>query len=170
MRIVYRFLLRINTFAYILIFVVILFMIDIVGTSLLKDGDPNLPMDISELQSDGPLRFFILAVLIIPILETLFFQAFLIHLSKLILRKMNVYIPLAPIIISAVSFGLVHSYNEAYLILRSIGGVFLAYAYLIGHKRKETGMVLVSIIHSILNLIPFLRDFYNDVPHIPGLE
>jgi membrane protease YdiL (CAAX protease family) len=143
-------------------------MIDIVGTSLLKDGDPNLPIEISELQSDGPLRFFILAVIIIPILETIFFQAFIIHLSKLILRKLNVLIPLAPIIISAVSFGLVHSYNEAYLILRSVGGVFLAFAYVIGHKRKETGVVLVSMIHSILNLIPFLRDFYNEIHSTPG--
>ncbi|WP_411683022.1 type II CAAX prenyl endopeptidase Rce1 family protein [Clostridium thailandense] len=86
-----------------------------------------------------------------PILETAIFQYAIIEfLSSIsILREKNILI----IIISAILFGLSHSYSYVYVFYGFIMGLLLSYSYLTYKNKSFSAFWVVFLIHCIKNII-----------------
>lgn len=93
----------------------------------------------------------LIAVIVVPLLETLLFQSLIIEIiCKIIKRpRKNIYIAL---IVSSLAFALNHTYSLSYVIFTFFVGIIFALAYYLGRYRKESAIILVFIIHSIYNL------------------
>lgn len=100
--------------------------------------------------TEGPeLSSFFLVVILVPILETLVNQ----HLPfKLMQRwswtknKYGLYI-----LVSAIVFGLFHSYSLQYIIFAFSGGLILGYAYFFYSKTPRKSFWSTTLIHALKN-------------------
>lgn len=157
--IVKSFLINTNIVFFIMFFIALVLSINLFITSLpFTESITNLP-EIIELQ-ENPISFFIIALLISPLLETMVFQfAITMGVFYLVeyLKKPSFTIP---VIVSALAFGLSHYYNLTYVIIGFFVGIALASAYVLLLKRKENAFIIVTLIHSLLNFIPLMRDFF----------
>jgi membrane protease YdiL (CAAX protease family) len=100
----------------------------------------------------GPIIFFFLAVVLVPFIETVLFQALIIKVNlKRSRGNSNIY----PIIISAIAFSLMHIYSMIYVVTTFFIGLCLATLYIIVKKRKQSPILVVSTVHAIHNLIVF---------------
>lgn len=96
----------------------------------------------------------IIAVIILPIIETLIFQHYIILFFRKIYVKKNQVI-LFPMLYSAIAFSLAHIYSIYYMIDTFIMGLYFAYAYIYildKFKSKTHAFLVVLICHSLLNL------------------
>ncbi len=114
--------------------------------------------EIPDLEELGTIRLFIIATLFAPIIETLFFQAFIIHLIKSVLKKISYNRYYIPIVVSGILFGLSHCYSLHYMISGIFMGLIFAFTYKVFMNRKENPFVVVAGIHSVANLIVFCID------------
>ncbi|MGD2033541.1 MAG: CPBP family intramembrane metalloprotease [Bacteroidales bacterium] len=103
-------------------------------------------------------KWFIMVIFVAPIVETAFFQCFLILLAKYVLSKMNVKYDIIPIMLSAICFGLNHLFNLGYIIVTFLMGVVYGYLYIAVRRKGANGFITVSLVHSLHNLYPFLND------------
>ena len=120
----------------------------------------------SHLASENPVNHFdsiteqlLFGVLIGPIIETLLFQSLIISIICKIVKKTRFNL-IPALVISAIAFGLNHSYNLVYIIYTFIIGIFLAFVYYVARFRKESATLSVFLIHSIINLISFNIDSF----------
>jgi len=97
-----------------------------------------------------------LFLLMAPLIETLFFQSFLCNLiySK---SKRESY----AIIISALFFGLAHTYSLPYVIKAFIAGVLYSSLYLNLISRGYNGFLYTLFTHVFFNTIAFLFNEFN---------
>jgi membrane protease YdiL (CAAX protease family) len=65
-----------------------------------------------------------------------------------------------PILISTFFFGLEHLYSLSYMINGLFMGFVFAYSYCIIMDRKENPLLIITIIHSLVNFVPFCRDVF----------
>ena len=107
----------------------------------------------------NPLLFYFCIIFLFPLLETLFFQRFLINISSNLLRKLNVNSLIFPGILSALGFGLFHLYNLLYFFLGVIAGGSFAFFYVIVENRKESAFLVVFFIHAIINVISVILEY-----------
>ena len=126
---------------------------------MLPFSQPLVPDEsINKLANDvGPIVFFFLAVGLIPFFETVIFQAFIIELVKWHqkrFRNSNIY----SIIASAIAFSLIHVYSLTYVVVTFFIGLCLAYTYIIVRKRKQSPILMVTIVHASHNLIVFILE------------
>ena len=93
----------------------------------------------------------LIAVIVVPLLETLLFQSLIIEIiCKIIKRpRKNIYIA---VIVSSLAFALNHTYSLSYVIFAFFVGIIYALAYYLGRYRKEGGIILVFILHAMDNL------------------
>jgi len=148
-----KYLCKIKRFYFIISGVILLLSINLITSSLPYSESIN---NSEELKNLNPFLAFLLLVLIGPLLETLIFQHLpIIILPKIIKNIQEKYL----IFISAILFGLSHSYNITYIIFTFLGGIILAYYYFLSIKRKEQAFLNIFLIHLILNFIPYSRDF-----------
>lgn len=94
---------------------------------------------------------FLIAVILAPLLETLVFQYAII---SFILKKMPKAL-LFSCFISAVFFGLSHSYSIEYVLKTFFSGLLFGSLYITVLTKKAHAIIIVSIAHSIFNLIGF---------------
>lgn len=88
---------------------------------------------------------------IAPFIETLIFQSLVIELlEKIKILNEKKYII---VIISAILFGISHSYSYIYIFYAGILGLFLGYAYIVYQKKHFSPFLMVIIIHSLRNTI-----------------
>jgi membrane protease YdiL (CAAX protease family) len=128
-----------------LLFVPLLYLIET------YTGDLGGPSFVSE---EPPFTVFIIAVIIAPILETLIFQKGIIILSRKIeYIKNRVWLQ---IVISALIFGLNHTYSVAYIFVGFLLGLIFAYSYIVSEDKKSNALRNVIIIHSLSNMISIL--------------
>ena len=151
---------RIGVVPFILIFVtaILIFMvlfnitIDILNIPNIKlFGDPP-----SEKES-GLLSMIILGVIIVPLLETLIFQKLPYFLFTKI-RYFRSHICLV-IIISALLFGLSHTYSLNYVIYAICIGVIFMYAYVVRVNKRPFWTVF--LIHALFNMIVIILETNN---------
>lgn len=138
---------RLNNAAYISVFVAIKLLIaylfslvalEFLGRSVMSDT----PEWGTKTQS------FIAVVLLGPLVETyvcqyLFFKYLLKHLSGGVI-----------ILLSAIVFGLLHTYNSVYVLYAFFSGLLLSLSYY--YRLNSYPFVIVFLIHSIYNLLAFL--------------
>ncbi|MCB2361671.1 type II CAAX prenyl endopeptidase Rce1 family protein [Clostridium estertheticum] len=105
------------------------------------------------ISNSSLIEAFIVAVIIAPLIETLIFQyAIIKYLRKLnILKNRNLII----ILISAILFGLAHTYNLQYVIHTFFIGILLAYSFVVYEKKESSPFWTVCAIHSLRNLTIF---------------
>ena len=87
-------------------------------------------------------------IILAPIVETFIFQFLIIETLK------NKLAPLYVCFVSALIFGLTHSYNLFYFLFGLFGGLTFAYLYYLG-KSKIRGFLLVLITHALYNSFVF---------------
>lgn len=154
MRQLYRFLLRIKFWQFVLLFFV-------VNTSLNFILGLMPFTDYSNPEAEATHSFwglFIMGVILAPIWETLACQAVPVGVFPIIFKnwqlgnfKIRHYTwPL--IVFSAFLFAVIHPYHWSYMVIAFIVGLSLAFAYHVSRKRRYGGFVAVAIIHACHNL------------------
>ena len=104
----------------------------------------------------GNIAFdLLMAVIVVPLIETLIFQSLIIEVICKIIKRPRRNICIA-VLVSSLAFGLNHSYSLSYVIFTFFGGIGLALAYYLGRYRKEGAITLVFILHSMYNLLASL--------------
>jgi membrane protease YdiL (CAAX protease family) len=112
--------------------------------------------DNEEVFGMGKLEIFITSVIIAPVIETLFFQAFFFQgLLNFNFFKKNKWLI---VIISASVFASLHGYTFHYILFAFYGGLILGIAYLktLNETNYKTAILVVFSIHLLRNLIIFL--------------
>ncbi|UUC46415.1 CPBP family intramembrane glutamic endopeptidase [Flavobacterium cerinum] len=131
-------------------------LISVIGNFIQEDA-----YQIEALEGKSLILVFFLLVVVAPVVETFIFQYGIIELCLLVRSKYNKQIAL---FVSALLFGLSHSYNIIYIVFATIMGVSLAFYYLCFRKYETKYAILaVMILHALLNGITF---FFNYVLEI----
>ncbi|MBW7914379.1 MAG: CPBP family intramembrane metalloprotease [Taibaiella sp.] len=119
------------------------------ATGINTEGGP-------EVSTDKVIELMVIA----PILETLVYQYLIIRLF-MYFAKSRKYYPCA-ILISAIAFGLGHTYNPAYIFFAFFIGLVLAYMYYFYSKEPLKAFWTVVLVHGIRNGISIvLQEFVN---------
>lgn len=119
-------------------------------------GEMGGPVDLET----GTLLFKVIhGSILAPIIETLIFQYAVIEILNAvkILKEKNIAI----VIISAVLFGISHSYSYLYVFYAFIIGLLLAYSYLTYKKKNFSAFWVVFWIHCMRNTISTILIYYN---------
>lgn len=154
MRRLYRFLLRIKFWQFVLLFFVINLLISFCW-GLLPFTDTTNPVA-DETQSY--VAYFIMGVILAPVWETLACQVVPIGAFSIILKHWRLgnfrfkHYTWPLIVFSAFVFGVFHPYHWSYMVITFIVGLSLAFAYHVSRKRRYGGFVAVAIIHACHNL------------------
>lgn len=102
--------------------------------------------------------FFILILIIAPIIETLIFQIFLIKgffifFFILLENRMNEdKILWISILLSSISFGFLHFYDTFYIIIMFFLGFFWGIAYFFCKKRGSSPFITIASLHFLYNI------------------
>ncbi len=109
--------------------------------------------------TDSIVLDLLIAVIVVPIIETLLFQSLIIEvICKIIMRpRRNICIA---VFASSLAFALNHTYSVSYFIFTFGVGIILAVAYYLGRYRKESAVVLVFLIHAMYNLSSSLYNLF----------
>jgi membrane protease YdiL (CAAX protease family) len=104
---------------------------------------------------------FVMVVFIAPIIETIIFQYLIINQVYISYNGKNNKI--IAIIISSITFGLIHLYNLNYFIFGTIIGVLLASSFYYFKEKTNNfnAIFYVFLIHSLSNLYVFLIKSFN---------
>lgn len=147
-------LVRIKSVKFILFFLIISYVISTVTYLFPQTADEQ-----TEFVLDTIFEKIFFGIFLVPLLETLLFQALIISIvCKVIKRnKFNFY---PAIFISAIAFAVNHSYNYYYMIYTFLAGIILALAYYLARYRKESAVLLVFIIHAAYNLSGYILDIF----------
>lgn len=137
----------INAPAYIFI-LVFLFPSVLLGAVTTFLPEPDMT---GSFTADGVVLDVLIAVIVIPLVETLLFQSLIIEIVCWIIKRPRKNIFIA-VLISSLAFALNHTYSISYVIITFFIGIIFALAYYLGRYRKEGGIILVFFIHSIYNL------------------
>lgn len=88
-------------------------------------------------------------IIFAPIFETLIFQYLII---EYFVKRKSVVVSC---LISALTFGLFHTYNFFYFLFAFASGFLFAALYIIGKERRK-GIIIVLFSHMIYNLVVFI--------------
>jgi len=101
----------------------------------------------------------VIAVIAVPLIETLLFQSLVIEIICRIIKRPRNNILLA-VLVSSLAFALNHTYSLYYVIFTFFVGIIYALAYYLGRYRKESAIILVFLIHSLYNLSSSLYNMF----------
>lgn len=134
-----------------------LIVLSVMPLLLLSDsiiGENNNGPDI------GPgIGSFIFAVIIVPIIETFLGQQLpfkLLQNWNLTKNKYGIYI-----LVSAVIFGLFHTYSLQYILLAFSVGLILSYTYFFYSKNPKRAFWITALIHGLRNMMTFIFITFN---------
>ncbi|MCT4634043.1 MAG: CPBP family intramembrane metalloprotease [Firmicutes bacterium] len=124
--------------------------------SLLESSDMNGP---ESIKNAHPIIEFIAAVGIAPLIETLIFQTAIFYF----LRKIQFFNDRSCLIIlvSALAFGMAHTYSILYILFGFLIGLILAYAYHLSYDRPNSPFKIIVCVHALRNFIAFLLLYLN---------
>lgn len=141
------------------IFFIINFLFQSITSVIANFINPDLTD--TSLHFSGLLEEFYIAVIVAPILETLIFQYIIIE--SLLNSKIA---PIMCVAISALSFGLAHWYNLAYvLVLTGVGFIFGYYYLALRQQFFLNRLIFVVLLHSLSNLLTFLIKNFHYLKH-----
>lgn len=147
----HTYLKNLSTIKFIAMIVLFTYLIFIPLIPLFYLGEKYIgPMGGTDLGS-SLLANFVSGSILAPILETLIFQYGSIEILNLIpyFKGKNVIIT----IISALLFGIAHSYSLLYIFFGFTIGLLLAYSYIVYKKKNFSAFWVVFWIHCIRNTI-----------------
>lgn len=140
-----NYLIKARAYIFILIFYFPSLLLGII-TAFLPEPDME-----GSLTTDNIALDFLIAIIVVPLIETLLFQSLIIEIiCKLIKRpRKNIWVA---VLASSLAFAFNHMYSIGYVIITLLAGIILAFAYYLGRYRKESAIILVFLIHSLYNL------------------
>lgn len=151
MRKIYRFLLKLKYWQYVLLFFAAIMAVNIVLS--------NLPfVDVSGIyklfDKMHVALVFVVAVVVAPIFETVMFQTLPLKYGyRLLKNKLGFRRCAWPLMVaSAVVFAAQHTYSMGYVMAMIVIGMGFAFAYHVGRKRRQSPTVAVMLIHACMNL------------------
>lgn len=139
----------INFIISIILLLLINTIFNLIGVDFYVEGRDDQPFSL----------LFFQAILLAPLLETLFFQVLPIEFVKVISKdRDSKAIYTVKILVSAISFSLVHLYSLGYFLFAFICGVVFAYNYIVYRYSRSPfeSFLLVSLLHATYNLISFI--------------
>ena len=105
---------------------------------------------------DGLGKEIILALVFGPLFESTIFQGLIYYVVKIFNDYLKSYFIIVYLLTSSLIFALSHSYSIYYEIATFIPGLLLAYIFLYFKKTSEYPILLLSCVHSIVNLFMLL--------------
>ncbi len=114
---------------------------------------------VNYIEGFGKIVAFLMAVIWAPAIETLLYQAGIIHIIKAFVPKIR-YSFIISVFVSSLVFGLSHPYSLNYVFAASITGLILATTYFISLYRKQSAFLLVYLLHALNNLLGLLTFLY----------
>lgn len=142
-----------KNFKFLILFFFILFIYTVTTSSISNLFDPSL-LETSMSKEKNLMFVFFMLVVVAPIFETLIYQTAVIE----ILLKFKIGMRGA-IVISALLFGLSHSYSFIYILLAIGTGFVLAYYYAsLREQGKINKILFVTILHALINLVVFIHN------------
>ncbi len=149
----YKFLLkRSKTFLFFFLLITLyIFPIPILYISHLIQGKKSM----TELPVTGLSDAFI-AIIIIPVVETLIFQTLIFYICK---EKLKIRNFLLIVFLSAFAFGIYHFYDLTYILYGFTSGVVFALGYGIFRRINFHPILIVSLAHAIVNGIAVLARY-----------
>ena len=152
-----KYLYKVNTISFILIGLIIIILASIIISSLLPEGSFRNPV-VESFAKDGPLTLFLFACVFAPFVETFLFQHLPFLLANLLFKhkkRLFFYLIAAPLF-----FGYMHHYNIFYSLTGCLIGSILCFFFYIAKQRKQSALILVTIIHGLNNLLALLITMY----------
>lgn len=148
-----NYLIKAPAYLFILIF---LFPSVVLGAITTFLPEPDMT---GSFTTDSIVLDLLIAVIVVPIIETLLFQSLIIEVICKIIKRPRRNICIA-VFASSLAFALNHTYSVSYFIFTFGVGIILAVAYYLGRYRKESAVVLVFLIHAIYNLSSSLYNLF----------
>ncbi len=148
-----------NYYSLIFIFLAAILIIIALYSLLINGADIQLDNSLINNITDYKTKAF--AVLILsPLLETLIFYTLIIKVVRAIknsfMKKLNGRsVFKVSLIIAAVLFGLSHSFSWVYVVYAFLIGVSFSIQYWYAYYRRKDAFIIISITHSLINLIVF---------------
>lgn len=154
----HRYLNGLSTFKFILImtfltFLIVLPMIPFI-VHLEQTGASLGGIDLQKELSTQPIILILLVAFIAPLVET--------FISQWVVIKLLRFIPFIShrsgilAVVSAITFGLGHTYSLLYMIAMFFVGLLLAYSYLLYETKNKHPFWVVTAIHSLRNSISIM--------------
>jgi len=115
--------------------------------------------NVNYIECFGKLVTLLVVVIWVPVIETVLYQAFIIHVIKAFVPKIR-YNFIISVFISSMAFGLSHPYSLPYIFAASIAGLIFATTYYISLYRKQSAFFLVFLLHALNNFLGLLMFLY----------
>jgi len=148
-----RYLYRLNFISFILIGFLIVILASFIPSLLIPEGSFKNPV-VESIAKDGPLMLFLFGCFFAPFVETFLFQYLPFLLAKMLFKhKKRLFFYL---IIASLFFGYMHDYNIFYFLTGCLIGFILCFFFYIAKLRKQSALILITIIHALNNLVAFL--------------
>jgi len=139
-------------FVSVMVFLSVLIVLPLVPLSMIFQVD-----EVASLNSTMDLSFdwqVFIAAIVAPIIETFLFQTLVIlGLRRLKFFRSRMYIV---VIISALIFGIVHTYSLIYIMYAFLMGLILAYSYNVYIEKVDSSFIVVALIHSARNILALI--------------
>jgi len=152
-----RYLYRLSSISFILIGLILLILTTFIISLLVPEGSFRNPV-IESFEKDGLLTLFLFACVFAPFVETFLVQylPFLLA-NRLFKHKKRLFFYL---ITASLFFGYMHDYNIYYSSTGCLIGFILCFFFYIAKQRKQSALILVTIIHGLNNLLALLITMY----------
>jgi len=152
-----RYLYRLNSISFILIGLIILILASFIPSLLIPEGSYRNPV-VESITKDGPLALFLFGCVFAPFVETFLFQYLPFVFANLLFKhKKRLFFYL---ITASLFFGYLHDYNIFYFLAGCLIGFILCFFFYIAKQRKQSALILITIIHALNNLFAFLITIY----------
>ena len=144
---------KLNVYLFYGITFFLLFTSNLILSWLFPFGASN--SNVNYIEHFGQVVTLLVVVIWAPVMETILYQALIIHIVKAFVPKIR-YSFLISVFISSLAFGLSHPYSLSYIFAASIAGLIFASTYYISLYRKQSAFLLVFLLHALNNLIGLL--------------
>ncbi len=144
---------RLNVFLFFGIAFLLLVFSNLALSYFFPFGTSN--SSVNYIERFGKIVTFLMAVIWSPAMETLLYQAGIIHIIKAFVAKTR-YSFIISVFVSSLAFGLSHPYSLTYVFAAFVAGLILAATYFISLYRKQNAFLLVFLLHALNNLIGLL--------------
>lgn len=123
--------------------------------TIITTPDSNVSIDLPSPFGESRSDIFLYSILIIPLIETLFFQVMVFEIGLNLTKSKPALVFM--ILLSSVLFALFHFQSLELLIIKLVGGLFYALSYYYARQKLRVNALLFTFgIHSLHNLYGFL--------------
>ena len=152
-----KYLYRLNTIVFILIGFSLEVTISIIFGIILPAKYSKNPVIDSIAKDESTLFLFVFGCFIAPLFETFLFQYLPFQLIKIFSKHNKLkYRRILYLTLASLAFGYMHYFNFFYFLAGCLVGFIFCFFFYLSKLRRQNGLILVTIIHSLNNFIALL--------------